>query len=66
MREITIPTVLAAMGLAMLNAHAQTGPRPQSQPPAQSAHPGETTGRAVPRLRPVIASRVRPMCRTPG
>ena len=48
MREITIPTVLIAMGLAILNAHAQTGPRPQSQPPAQSAHPGETTGRAVP------------------
>ena len=48
MREITIPTVLIAMGLAILSAHAQTGPRPQSQPPAQSAHPGETTGRAVP------------------
>jgi hypothetical protein len=48
MREITIPTMLIAMGLAILNAHAQTGPRPQSQPPAQTAHPGETTGRAVP------------------
>lgn len=55
MREITIPTVLAAMGLAMLNAHAQTGPWPQSQPPAQSAQPPATTaqppattGRAVP------------------
>ena len=43
MREITIPTVLAAMGLAMLNAHAQTGPWPQSQPPAQSAQPPATT-----------------------
>jgi hypothetical protein len=48
MREITIPTVLIAMGLAILYAHAQTGPLPQPQPPAQSAHPGETTGRAVP------------------
>jgi hypothetical protein len=52
MRKIMIPTVLAAMGLAILNANAQTGPRPQSpsqsQPPAQSAQPSETTGRAVP------------------
>jgi hypothetical protein len=48
MREITIPTVLVAMGLAILSAHAQTGLWPQSQPPVQSAHPGETTGRAVP------------------
>ena len=48
MREITIPMVLAAMGLAMLSAHAQTGPQPQSQPPVQSAQPPATTGRALP------------------
>jgi hypothetical protein len=52
MRKIMIPTVLAAMGFAILNANAQTGPRPQSpsqsQPPAQSAQPSETTGRALP------------------
>jgi hypothetical protein len=48
MREMTILTVIAVMGVPMLAAHAQTSPRPQSQPPVQSAQPPATTGRALP------------------
>ena len=48
MREMTILAVIAAIGFPMLNAHAQTSPRPQSQSPAQSAQSPATTGRAIP------------------
>jgi hypothetical protein len=58
MREMTKLAVIAAMGLAMLDARAQTSPQPQPQAPAQSAPlpqapaqsapPSATTGRAVP------------------
>jgi hypothetical protein len=50
MREMTILAIVAAMGLGMLDAHAQTTPPPQPQPqaPAQSLPPPLTTGRAQP------------------
>jgi len=47
MREMTILTVIAAIGVPMLTAQAQTSPRPQP-PPVQSAQPPATTGRALP------------------
>ena|SRR6516162_669234 len=58
MREMTMLAMIAALGLAMLDAGAQTSPQPQPQAPAQSAPapqapaqsapPSATTGRAVP------------------
>jgi hypothetical protein len=50
MREMTVLAIIAAMGLGMLQAHAQTtpGPQPRPAPPAQSAQPTSTSGRALP------------------
>jgi hypothetical protein len=50
MREMTVLAIVAAMGLGMLGAHAQTTPLPQAQPqpPTQSPQPPSTTGRAQP------------------
>jgi hypothetical protein len=55
---MTMLAMIAALGLAMLDAGAQTSPQPQPQAPAQSAPapqapaqsapPSATTGRAVP------------------
>jgi len=48
MREITMLMVIAAMGLSMLDARAQTGPQPQPQAPAHSAPPPRAPARSAP------------------